>query len=418
MKTLNEGLMERMLEPKNLSAAWKAVKSNRGAAGIDGISIEEFEEHIRPHWDTVRAKVLDGRYKPAPVKRVYIPKSNGAERPLGIPTVLDRVLQQAVVLTLQPHFEPLFSAHSYGFRPGRSAHDAVKAAQQHIAEGNDWVVDIDLKSFFDEVNHDILMYRVAQVIRDKRMLKLIGRFLRAGVLEDGEVTRSACGVPQGGPLSPLLSNIYLDALDKELETRGLPFCRYADDCNIYVGSRKAAQRVFASITTWIEKHLKIPVNRDKSGNGRPWDRQFLGYQPTEDGQLKPAPKSLEKFKDRVREHFSGLKSRTSKRLRDEWLRYIRGWCNYYALANERYWRKGISGWTRRHIRKCFWLRWHGPKGRRRNLLKLGVRPWRLKRCPLYGASWPMSKHPVMNTALDNQTLKRYGFLTPQDFAPS
>jgi group II intron reverse transcriptase/maturase len=210
--------------------AWQAVKTNRGAAGIDGISVEEFAAHIGPHWATVRTKVLDGRYKAAPVRRVYIPKGNGQERPLGIPNVLDRLLQQAMLQVLQPLFEPLFSGHSYGFRPGRSAHDAVKAAQGFIAEGKDWVVDIDLKSFFDEVNHEILMTRVAQVVRDKRMLKLIGRFLRAGVYEDGAVTKQARGVPQGGPLSPLLSNIYLDALDKELESRGLSFCRFADDC--------------------------------------------------------------------------------------------------------------------------------------------------------------------------------------------
>ena len=416
MKAPNEGLMEQMLEPQSLRAAWRAVKANRGAAGIDGISVEGLMEHIRGHWDTVSAKVLEGRYRPAAVKRVYIPKGSGGQRPLGIPTVLDRLLQQAMLQVLQPQFEPRFSEHSYGFRPGRSAHDALKAAQGYIAEGKDWVVDIDLQSFFDEVNHDLLMYRVAQVVRDKRMLKLIGRYLRAGVYEDGRVTTTRRGVPQGGPLSPLLANIYLDALDRELESRGLSFCRYADDCNIYVGSRKAAERVFASVAAWIEKHLKVPVNRDKSGSGRPWNRRFLGYQPTEDGQLRPAPASLEKLKDQVRRRFSGRTSQTSQELRDSWLPYIRGWCNYYALADEPYWRKSVSGWIRRHIRKCFWLRWHSAKGRRRNLLKLGVTPRALRRCPLYGASWPMARHPAMHTALNNKTLTAYGFLVPSDFA--
>jgi len=416
MNALNEGLMEQMLEPENLRAAWRAVKANRGAAGMDGIGIDAFEEHIRPHWNKVKAKVLEGRYKPAAVKRVYIPKGNGKERPLGIPTVLDRVLQQAMLQVLQPHFEPLFSGHSYGFRPGRSAHDAVRAAQGFIAEGKDWVVDVDLKSFFDEVSHDILMYRVAQVVRDKRMLKLIGRYLRAGVYENGKVTVTTRGVPQGGPLSPLLSNIYLDPLDKELESRGLSFCRYADDCNIYVGSRKAAERVFTSVVAWIERYLKVPVNRDKSDSGRPWERQFLGYQPTENGELKPAPKSLERLKDEVRKRFSGRTSQTSQELRDRWLQYIRGWCNYFALANERYWRGDISGWIRRHIRKCFWLRWHSVKGRKRNLLKLGVSPRQLRRCPMHGSSWPMAKHPAMHKALNNETLKRYGFLVPSDLA--
>jgi len=416
MKVLNEGLMEQMLESENLRASWRAVKANRGAPGIDSISVDAFIEHISPHWEKVRTKILEGRYKPAPVKRVYIPKGNGSTRPLGIPAVLDRVLQQAMLNVLQPHFEPLFSEHSYGFRPGRSAHDAVKAAQYFIAEGSDWVVDIDLKSFFDVVNHDILMHRVAQVIGDKRMLKLIGRYLRAGTFEDGKVTKSALGVPQGGPLSPLLANIYLDALDKELESRGLSFCRYADDCNIYVGSQKAAERVFASVTEWIEKHLKVPVNRDKSGTGRPWDRQFLGYQPTENGKLRPAPKSLEKLKAQVRKRFSALTSQTSEQLRDTWLVYIRGWCNYYALADEPYWRRSISGWIRRHVRKCFWLRWHSVKGRKRNLLKLGVTLSQLRRCELHGNSWPMSRHPAIHTALNNATLKRYRFLVPLDFA--
>lgn len=416
MDALNEGLMERMLAPDNLRAAWRAVKANHGAAGVDGVGIDAFEGHIAPHWEKVRAKILGGQYKPSPVRRVYIPKSNGKERPLGIPTVLDRVVQQAMLQVLQPLFEPLFSAHSYGFRSGRSAHGAVKAAQAYIASGKDWVVDIDLKSFFDEVNHDLLMNRVAQTVRDKRMLHLIGRYLRAGVSEDGKTTAVTRGVPQGGPLSPLLANIYLDPLDRELESRELSFCRYADDCNIYVGSEKAAERVLESVVTWIERNLRVPVNRDKSGSGHPWERQFLGYRPTEDGQLKPAPKALEKLKDEVRKRFDGRRSQTSKELRDTWLQYIRGWCNYFALANEPYWRKKVSGWIRRHIRKCFWLRWHSVKGRKRNLLKLGVTLKRLRQCPMHGSSWPMARHPAMHTALSNETLKRHGFLVPSDFA--
>jgi RNA-directed DNA polymerase len=418
MDGLNGDLMEKMLTPANMQVAWKAVKANRGAAGIDGIGIGDFPDHIRGHWSKVRTKVLEGRYKPAAVKRVYIPKGNGKERPLGIPTVLDRVLQQAMLQVLQPLFEPGFSEHSYGFRPGRSAHDAVRAAHHYVATGLDWVVDIDLQSFFDEVNHDLLMHRVAQVVRDKGMLRLIGRYLRAGVFEGGKVTATMRGVPQGGPLSPLLANIYLDALDNELESRGLSFCRYADDCNIYVGSCKAAERVFASVTAWIEKHLKVPVNREKSDTGRPWDRQFLGYQPTEEGELKPSPKSLERLKAEVRLRFSGRRSQTTRQLRDTWLQYIRGWCNYYALANERYWRNNISKWIRRHIRKCFWLRWHSAKGRRRRLRKLGVPEHLIAKCTIYGASWPMSKHPVMNMALRNATLKKYQFLVHQTLRPT
>lgn len=413
---LNEGMMEQMLSQRNLQAAWDSVKSNKGAPGVDGISIEEFEAHICPHYEKIRTRIFLGKYKPAPVKRIHIPKGKGKTRPLGIPTVLDRVIQQALLQVLQPYFEPQFSEHSYGFRPKRSAHDAVKAAQLFTFKGLDWVVDIDMKSFFNEINHDILMYRIAQVIRDKRILRLIGKYLRAGVYEDGKVNVPSKGVPQGGPLSPLLANIYLDPLDKELEARGLSFCRYADDCNIYVGSQKAAARVFESVTRWVEKNLKIPVNREKSDIGRPWERQFLGYQLTEEGRLRPAPKSMEKLKDRVREHFSGRKSQTTLTLRDNWLMFIRGWCNYYSLADEPYWRRRVSSWTRRHMRKCFWLRWHSAKGRRRNLRKLGVPDWQIRKCPLYGASWPTAKHPAMHKALNNKTLNKYGFLVPSDFA--
>lgn len=418
MKVLNEGLLEQLLESENLRRAWSVVRSNRGAPGIDGVEVERFIDDITPHWEKIRTKIRQGTYKPAPVKRVYIPKGKGQNRPLGIPTVLDRLIQQAMLQVLQPLFDPQFSEHSYGFRPGRNAHQAVEAAQGYITEGKDWVVDIDLKSFFDEVNHDLLMYRVGQGIRDKGMLRLIGRYLRAGVFEQGQVSPTRRGVPQGGPLSPLLANIYLNALDRELERRGLSFCRYADDCNIYVGSEKASQRVFGSITAWIERHLKVAVNRDKSDTGRPWDRQFLGYQPTLEGKLKPGPKSLEKLKDRVRHFFSGSGRWSGDQLRQHWQRYIQGWCQYYKLADEPYWRKRISGWIRRHIRKWFWLRWHDAKGRRRQLLKRGVSEERLRRCCLHGASWPSSRHPTMHLALNNKTLKQYGFWVPIDFAVS
>jgi len=413
---LNEDLMEQMLESESLRLAWKAVKSNKGSAGVDHIEVEEFLDHIRPHWEQLKKKILEGSYKPAPVKRVYIPKGRGQRRPLGIPTVQDRLLQQAMLQVMQPMFEESFSEHSYGFRPGRSAHDAVKAAQAFVKTGKDWVVDIDLKSFFDEVNHDILMHRISKRIPDKRLLKFLGKYLRSGVLVDGKVRKSAKGVPQGGPISPLLANIYLDALDKELESRGLSFCRYADDCNIYVRSQKAAERVFDSVTQWIEKNLKLPVNREKSDTGRPWDRQFLGYQPTKRGDLKPSKKALEKYKTKVRTMFSNLNSLTGKELCKNWQQFVRGWCNYFCLANDRYWRKPLSGWTRRHIRKCFWLRWHGAKGRRRRLTELGVHPNTVKRTHLTGAAWPLATSPAMNSALNNKKLYKLGFHVPFDFA--
>lgn len=416
MNVLNEGLMEQILESENLQLAWKAVESNKGVAGIDHIKIDEFIDHIRPHWEKLQAKIEEGRYKPSPVKRVYIPKGKGRRRPLGIPTVQDRFLQQAINQVLQRIFDKDFSEYSFGFRPGRSSHDAVKTALSFVQSGKDWVVDIDLQSFFDEVNHDILMNKVGKKIRDKRVLKLLGKYLRAGVFEDGEVSRSNKGVPQGGPLSPLLANIYLDSLDKELESRGVSFCRYADDCNIYVRSRKAAERVFLSVTNWIEKNLKLPVNHKKSGTGRPWERQFLGYQITESGTLKPSGKSLEKYKERVRALFSGHVSMTSTQLRDKWKDFVRGWCNYFSLSDEPWWRRRLSQWTRRHIRKCFWLRWHNSQGRKRNLERLGVSSKTIRRTCLTGSAWPMARHFAMNSALNNSILLRFGFFVPQDFA--
>jgi len=419
MKVLNENLMEQILRPENLNAAWKQVQSNHGSAGIDGLSIADSKTHLKEHWGAIESKLTEGRYKPSPVRRVYIPKDKGTTRPLGIPTVQDRVIQQAVKQILEPHFDGNFSAHSYGFRPGRGAHDAIQAAQgYYIQQGKDWVVDIDLQSFFDEVNHDRLMCCIGEVIREKEVLQLLGRYLRAGVYEDGKVRPSGKGVPQGGPLSPLLAIIYLDALDKELESRGLSFCRYADDCNIYVGSEKAAQRVFHSMVKWIEKTLKLPVNHDKSGYDRPWNRQFLGYQPTETGHLRPAPKQLKKFKDHVREYFSSKTSLSSNELCRIWKRYITGWCNYYKLANARYWRENLSSWIRRHIRKCFWQRWHTGASRYRRLKRLGVRPWKLAKVNLWGKAWRSSRLPSMHTALNNKTLSKYGLLTPSDFAPA
>jgi len=418
MKVPNEDLMESVLDPLNLELAWKAVKGNRGSAGIDGISTDEFIEKFSPHREVVLRKLREDKYKPSPVKRVYIPKEKNSKRALGIPTVQDRVIQQAISQVIGEMFETRFSDHSYGFRPGRSSHDAVMAAQGYIAEGKDWVVDIDLKSFFDEVNHDLLMRKVSEVVHDKRVLHLIGKYLRSGVYEDGEVTATRKGVPQGGPLSPLLSNIYLDMLDKELEKRGHCFCRYADDCNIYVGSEKSARSVYASIVNWIHKHLKIPVNEDKSDIGRPWERSFLGYIRTDTGKLKPSPKSLDKFMDKVRECFNARKNGKSIDLRDYWKSYVRGWCNYYCLANAPYWREDLSRWTRRHMRKCFWQRWHKAKGRRRKLLKLGVPVYRLNCINLWGSAWRCAKHPLMHMALNNKILVKYGFLTPSDFAPS
>jgi RNA-directed DNA polymerase len=415
MKVPNEMLLEQILASQNLRTAWKSVKSNKGASGIDHIGIDDFIDHIRPHWPMVLNKLSEGVYKPAPVKRVYIPKGNGERRPLGIPTVQDRLIQQAINQRLEVIFEPTFSAHSYGFRPGRSAHDAVRAAQGYVANGKSWIVDIDLKSFFDEVNHDILMRSVEARVSDLRVLRLIRKYLRSGVLENGVLTPTTKGVPQGGPLSPLLSNIYLDALDKELEKRGLSFCRYADDCNIYTSSEKASERVFASVAKWIEKELRIPINRDKSGSGRPWDRQFLGFKPTEKGDVTPSPKVLKRYMTKVREWFSDRRNLTSEELKSGWQSYIRGWCNYFSLSKVNGWRTSISSWTRRHMRKYFWKRWHSPEGRQRWMKKLGTPNYLMARTCWSGSAWRLSRQVSLQYALSNKRLKHLGLLVPVDF---
>ena len=413
---MHEDLMEQVVEEENLERALRAVERKRGAAGIDKMTTQELEPHFRRHGAEIRAKLLAGRWTPSPVRRVEIAKPSGGKRQLGIPTVMDRLLQQALLQVLQPIFDPRFSESSYGFRPRRSAHDAVRAAQGYVREGKDWVVDIDIARFFDVVNHDILMRRVAAVIRDKRVLRLIGRYLRAGVLAEGVVVRSAEGTPQGGPLSPLLANIYLDALDRELENRELRFCRYADDCNIYVGSEAAAKRVLTGITAWIGKHLRLKVNEAKSGAGRPWERKFLGFRLNRQGQLEAAPESVERFKRKVREIWSGNRSVTSRQLRDEWRRYVRGWWGYYRLTERRRAIFLLEGWVRRHIRKCFWLRWHGATGRRRALRRLGIGERLLKLVPARRGAWRLAANGLLQTALSNATLLRYGFVMPSHLA--
>ena len=410
--------MEAVVQDENLRSALEAVKRNRGAAGIDRMQTTELDSHLEAHWEKIRAKLLTGTYVPSPVRRVEIPKPSGGTRMLGIPTVQDRCIQQLLMQVLTPIFDPMFSEHSYGFRPGRSAQDAVGAAQRYAQEGKDWVVDIDITKFFDHVNHDILMGRIAEVIRDKRVLSLIGKYLRRGAMVDGVVTASEEGTPQGGPLSPLLANIYLDALDKELDRRKHSYCRYADDCNIYVRSQAAAERTLTSVKDWIGKHLRLQVNAAKSGTGRVWERKFLGFQLDRDGRIGIAPESIERFKVRVREMWNGRQSQTSKQLRDIWRRYMQGWWNYFRLAEERKPVFRLESWIRRHIRKCFWLRWHDAIGRERALRRLGVnsRLWKTARSGR--GAWRMARSRTMHAALGNDTLRYYGFLMPSDLAAS
>jgi group II intron reverse transcriptase/maturase len=317
---------------------------------------------------------------------------------------------------LQAIFDPTFSAQSFGFRPGKSAHDAVRAAQNYIQAGKDWVVDMDITKFFDRVNHDILMNRIGQTIRDKRVLRLIGKYLRAGVMVEGVVQSSEEGTPQGGPLSPLLANIYLDALDRELEERGLACSRYADDCNIYVSSQRAAERVLASLTDWIKKHLRLEVNASKSGTGRPWERKFLGFRINPQGQIEAAPQSVERFKMKVRELWRSCQSQTSEELRGTWRAYVRGWWGYYRLAEERRNVFGLEGWIRRHIRSCFWQRWHDWRGRLRKLRQLGLSGHLLKVAHSSKGAWRIAASPSLQTALSNAVLRRYGFWMPLDLA--
>ena len=412
-----ENLMEEVVSPENYGKALKAVVANNGAPGIDGMKTEELNGHLLKHWPKIYAKLMAGSYTPSPVRRKEIAKENGGgTRMLGIPTVMDRFIQQMMLQAMTPIWEPRFSEHSYGFRPGRSAHDAVRAVQGYAREGKDWVVDIDISKFFDHVNWDILMGKIGEVIRDKRVLKLIGRYLRAGAMLNGVVEKSEEGTPQGGPLSPMLANIYLDGLDRELERRGLKFSRYADDCNIYVGSQAAAERVLESIQGWIEKHLRLQLNASKSGTGRPWERKFLGFRVNRKLQIEVSPESLEKFKAKVREKWRSCQSLTSKQLRDAWGQYVRGWWGYYRLAENCKPIYRLEGWIRRHIRACFWQRWHETKGRERRLRALGLSGQLLKVAGSSRGAWRIAGTGSLHTALSNEKLRQHGFLMPSDLA--
>lgn len=414
-KTVNQEpvTLESVLGKENLNAAWSQVKANDGAAGVDGLDVERSQAHIREHWTRMEAALLAGRYQPEAVRAVEIPKASGGVRTLGIPTVLDRLIQQAIHQQLSPVWEPDFSEHSYGFRPGRSAHDAVRAAQGFVAAGKSWVIDLDLKSYFDRVNHDKLMHLVGQKVRDKRLLRLIGDYLRAPQqTPDGRQEKRIQGTPQGGPLSPLLANIYLDPLDKELEQRGLSFVRYADDIAIFVSSPRSAERVRQSVTAWIEKQLKVEVNRAKSRSGPSDQSALLGFRLYPDGRIGVAPKAVERMKAKVRELWDARQSLTSEQLRDCWRRYIRGWWNYFELADWRREVEDLTGWTRRHMRKCFWLRWHSARGRLNALKRLGVRGRALGHAHSGRGAWAMARHPTLQQALKNATLARHGFIIP------
>jgi group II intron reverse transcriptase/maturase len=412
-----ENMMEKAVNPLNWEAALRAVERNKGAAGPDGMAASELRAHLVTHGGVIAKRLLEGSYQPCAARRRDIPKASGGTRPLSIPNVQDRFVQQLLLGVLQPVFEPWFSESSHGFRPGRSAHHAVKAAQAFAKEGYTHVVDMDITRFFDRVNHDILMHKLGSVVRDKRVLRIVGRFLRAGVvMPDGVVVSGEEGTPQGGPLSPLLANIYLDALDKELEKRGLRFSRYADDCNIYVGSQAAAERVLESLTGWITRHLRLEVSASKSGTGRPWERKFLGFIITAALLITIAPVSLARFQERVREQWNARQPLTTVELRDQWRSYLKGWWGFYRLAEHRRPIFDKEGWIRRHIRKCFWQRWHSSKGREAALQRLGVPARRAEVGRSSRGAWRMARHPVVQEALNNKRLRKYEFVMPSELA--
>jgi len=370
-------LMEEVCERDNLKEALRQVKANKGSPGVDGMTVGGITDYLKQHWPAIREQLLNGTYEPKPVRRVEIPKPDGGGvRKLGIPSVLDRFIQQAVLQVLQRRWDRTFSDHSYGFRPGRSAHQAVAQAQQYIADGHGWCVDLDLEKFFDRVNHDKLMGQIAKRIEDKRLLKLIRAFLNAGVMENGLVSPSVEGTPQGGPLSPLLSNLVLDELDRELEHRGHRFVRYADDCNIYVRSERAGQRVMESITRFITIKLKLKVNEAKSAVARPQKRKFLGFSFTAGPEVKRAiaPKALDRFKQRIREITRRAKSVSMETTMEELAPYMRGWRSYFGFCETPGVLISLTGWVRRRLRCALWRQWKTVRRRRAALLELGVRP--------------------------------------------
>ncbi len=405
------GLWEQVWERQNLLRALQRVESNRGAPWVDGMTVEELRPYLINHWLEIREALDGGRYRPSPVRRVGIPKPDGGERQLGIPTVVDRFIQQAIAQVLTPLFEPHFSPHSYGFRPGRSAHGAMKQAQGYVQEGYDWVVDIDLEKFFDRVNHDMLMARVARVVKDKRVLKLIRAYLESGVMVNGVVMETEEGTPQGGPLSPLLSNIMLDDLDKELEKRGHKFVRYADDCNIYVKTRRAGERVMGSVVQFLEKKLKLKVNRQKSKVDRASKVKFLGfsfYKYRGEVRIRVATKSLQRFRWRLRRLTRRTRSGKLEEVIREVNQYVRGWIGYFRLADTPSVFDGLDSWIRRRLRQMVWKRWKRGRTRYRALVALGVPRERAALGAVGTSPWRMSRTPVVKEAMSNAYWQKLG----------
>jgi len=408
-------LFERIIDRNNLNQAFKRVKANKGSRGIDGMKVDELLQYLKENGDSLRQSILDGSYKPNPVRRVEIPKQDGKKRPLGIPTAVDRMIQQAIAQVLIPIFEEKFSENSYGFRPNRSAHQAILKCKQYMDNGYKWAVDIDLEKYFDTVNHDKLIGLVYKEVKDIRVISLIRKYLQAGVMINGVVNTTEKGVPQGGNLSPLLSNIMLNELDTELEKRELNFCRYADDCNIYVKSKKAAERVMYSITKFIEEDLKLKVNKDKSKVDRPWKLKYLGFSfyNKKDGMgIRVHNKSVEKLKATLKK-ITGRSNAMSMEYRAVKLKQIiTGWINYFKLADLKGTLRELDKWLRRRLRLCYWKQWKKIKTKHDNLVKLGLdnfKAWEYANTRK--GYWRISNSPVLARTLSNNYLKEQGFIT-------
>ena len=407
----NQRVMEEVCERENRREALQRVRANQGSPGIDGMTVDELPEYLEQHWPAIREQLFSGTYEPKPVKRVEIPKPDGGVRKLGIPTVLDRFIQQAVMQVLQRRWDRTFSDYSYGFRPGRSAQQAVAQAQQYIVEGHGWCVDLDLEKFFDRVNHDKLMGAIAKRVEDKRLLQLIRAFLNAGVMEDGLVSPSVEGTPQGGPLSPLLSNLVLDELDRELERRGHRFVRYADDSNIYVRSERAGQRVMESVKRFITEKLKLKVNESKSAVAKPQERKFLGFSFTSGKELKRkiAPKAIDRFQERVREITDKGRGRSMKQVMEELAPYLRGWRNYFGFCETPAVLRHLDSWIRRRVRCAFWRQWKTGRKRFTELVRRGVsEELAAKTAGSRRGPWRVSQSPALGIALSNAALTSFG----------
>jgi RNA-directed DNA polymerase len=411
------GLMEEVLRRENLKGAYRRVVRNKGAGGVDGKSVDDLEHQIRTDWPRIREQLLSGSYEPSPVRKVEIEKPGGGVRMLGIPTVMDRMIQQALSQVLTPIFDPTFSTDSYGFRPGRSTHQAVLRAREHMAAGYRWVVDLDLAKFFDTVQHDVLMRRVSRRVKDKRVLRLIGRYLRAGMMEGGLTSPRTEGTPQGGPLSPLLSNILLDDLDQELERRGHRFVRYADDFQVFVKSKAAGERVKASLERFVEERLRLKVNRDKSAVDRPWKRKYLGYTTTTNRKpkLKPDPKSVKRVKLKLKELFRRGRGWSLGRTVRELTPILRGWGHYFRLSDVEGVFEELDEWIRRRLRVLLWRQWKRPRTRLNELHKRGLDEARAATSAYNGfGPWWNAGASHMNQAVPVSVLEQMGLVNLLD----